>query len=586
MSHPTRRDLLKWGVAAGAAVPLGVWDETRRAAARGPSIRMARGQATPVGGDGDILDVAIVGAGVSGLYAGWRLLSGDAANSATLRPLLAGRGGAPLAVALFERSERLGGRLFSVTPPGMPSLRAELGGMRFLTTQSFVVHLVNHLGLPIAEFPVNQPINRVYLRGRHFQLRDWSDPAKVPYDLPAEFRGRRPDQLMLEMIQRFVPNAGTLRDRDWDALKPTLKADGRPLFNAGFWNLLLDTIGIEGYHFLHDALGYSGFVTNWNAVEAMQFLVADFVGNPEYRKLRDGFEALPRQFAARFTTSGGQILTHHQLRRVDRVTRDGEALLALTFLVWPEGRPLTIYARHVVLAMPRRSIELLEADTFLFANDQFLADLNAVTAKPASKIFLGYDRPWWTDLGLSAGRSLTDLPLRQCYYWGVEGDQPGADPANRNALLLASYNDAYDVDFWNEYLATPYRLSPVAVARPPEPMDPSASDAMIDEIQRQVRELHGPAARVPDPYVAYFQDWAQDPYGGAYHFWQTGAKTWEVMPRVRRPIADTNLSICGEAWSTGQGWILGALNTAERMLQDQFGLPQPDWLPADTYLGA
>ena len=78
----------------------------------------------------------------------------------------------------------------------------------------------------------------------------------------------------------------------------------------------------------------------------------------------------------------------------------------------------------------------------------------------------------------------------------------------------------------------------------------------------------------------------EDPYRGAYHFWQTHAKSWEVMPRIRRPVAGANLYLCGEAWSTAQGWILGALNTAERLLEDHFGLPRPDWLPADVYLGA
>lgn len=73
--------------------------------------------------------------------------------------------------------------------------------------------------------------------------------------------------------------------------------------------------------------------------------------------------------------------------------------------------------------------------------DPFLSDLASIIPRPASKLFLGYDRPWWKDLGLRAGRSVTDLPLRQVHYWGVEGEQAGADPSHSNGLLLASYND-------------------------------------------------------------------------------------------------------------------------------------------------
>src|SRR5690606_38632523 len=106
-----------------------------------------------------------------------------------------------------------------------------------------------------------------------------------------------------------------------------------------------------------------------------------------------------------------------------------------------------------------------------------------------------------------------------------------------------------------ELLTQPKRLVPVAVTRPPRPMDAPAPGTLVDEAQRQLRAPHGRRARIPDPTAAYFQDWVQDPYGAAYHFWQVGAKSWEIMPRMRRPIPGANLYICGSAWSTGQGWV-------------------------------
>jgi hypothetical protein len=36
--------------------------------------------------------------------------------------------------------------------------------------------------------------------------------------------------------------------------------------------------------------------------------------------------------------------------------------------------------------------------------------------------------------------------------------------------------------------------------------------------------------------------------------------------------------ICGEAYSAYQGWVEGALTSAEVMLQQAFGLDAPDWL--------
>ena len=78
-----------------------------------------------------------VGGGVSGVYVAWRLQTANPSWK----------------VAVCEMSERVGGRLYSIAPPGMPHLRAELGGMRFRNSQLLVAKLIEHLGLIVEPFP-------------------------------------------------------------------------------------------------------------------------------------------------------------------------------------------------------------------------------------------------------------------------------------------------------------------------------------------------------------------------------------------------------------------------------------------------
>jgi protoporphyrinogen oxidase len=93
----------------------------------------------------EILDVTIVGGGVSGIYSGWRLLTDEPRRLKILgRPVSNGR---KLRVKLSEGSCRIGGRLLSAQAPGM-STRCELGGMRFVSAQERVVSLVKELNLP------------------------------------------------------------------------------------------------------------------------------------------------------------------------------------------------------------------------------------------------------------------------------------------------------------------------------------------------------------------------------------------------------------------------------------------------------
>src|SRR5689334_7685361 len=78
------------------------------------------------------VDVAIVGAGAAGTYTPWRLATASDDELAGLRGKL-GKLNGKLNITLYEMSDRIGGRLLSVKPPGMPNTICELGGMRYVT---------------------------------------------------------------------------------------------------------------------------------------------------------------------------------------------------------------------------------------------------------------------------------------------------------------------------------------------------------------------------------------------------------------------------------------------------------------------
>ena len=171
MARLSRRRFLQATTQAGAAAAIGGWDASAR------DVRFTAG-ATPVADDASVLDVAVIGGGVSGSYVAWRLLGADADQSPLLQQLRVARGGAPLRVGLFEQSDRIGGRLWSVAPPRMPHVRAELGGMRFKNDQPLLVNLVRQLNLEVIPFPSGNENNLYYLRG--YRFRRSQEPKAVP----------------------------------------------------------------------------------------------------------------------------------------------------------------------------------------------------------------------------------------------------------------------------------------------------------------------------------------------------------------------------------------------------------------------
>src|SRR5262245_35238331 len=124
--------------------------------------------------EGRSLDLAIVGAGTAGTFVA------DALRRA--RP--------DWSVGLFERSQRVGGRLFSKTLPGIEH-PVELGGMRFITSHEHVVRLVGELGLPSHPFDRTTGDERTFLRGRFGSGA--SDPSTgAGYDVDPGEQGKSP----------------------------------------------------------------------------------------------------------------------------------------------------------------------------------------------------------------------------------------------------------------------------------------------------------------------------------------------------------------------------------------------------------
>jgi hypothetical protein len=233
---------------------------------------------------------------------------------------------------------------------------------------------------------------------------------------------------------------------------------------------------------------------------------------------------------------------------------------------------------------------------------------------------LVYDQPWWEKKAyVSKGRSLTDLPVRQLYYWGTEVDPK---TGNKGKAVLMAYNDEESSTFWSGFRTMPlgpnndletYRNNSISykskhpshlmmhenagvfkrtvkasgkAANPKDPWlalkrknwdDHPAPERMVLEMHKQIMEMHG-VTDAPLPVDAALKNWGDDPYGAAVHFWNSGYKSWEVMPAITKPVNDFPCFICGEAWSENQTWAEGSLQTAEIILQKHFGLSEPEWL--------
>ncbi|MCX7358039.1 MAG: NAD(P)/FAD-dependent oxidoreductase [Alphaproteobacteria bacterium] len=511
--------------------------------------------------------VAIVGGGVSGCYCAYRL--------AQAHP--------DWEIQLYEASDRIGGRLWSVPVEGVEGLPpAELGGMHISDKHHHLFKLIEHLGLKPNLRLMERSNKHYYLRGVQLTEASFKE-GKVPYQLQGREAKKTPDALFGLALIRIVSGlAGLWPFKDSGSPAKTFEyirnlnhMDGRPLKECGFWNVLSDRVSNEAYDLLLATIGLGSVLRNVNAVECLWTMVRN-MEEQNYFQLADGYQQVPRKLLERAAQEGRVT---QQLEHTLREIRVGERdRFELRFEVGEGEHKKIDTVDKVILALPRRALQLVDYQAELFDDlDDFQKNLNSVLSWPACKVFMTFNEPWWdkslierADDVLVVRQSNTDLPMRQCYYYG-------RPKAHGPSMLLAAFTDDVAASFWSA-LAIDAKKHHNSVMAPDDQWVTQCSEAMVAAARRQLTAMHG--FEVPDPSGAFYVDWGRDPYGGGWHDWAPNCQSWQIIPKIRHPNPARALFICGEAYSQRHGWVEGAINSAEGVLR-RLHVGAPDWMEED-----
>lgn len=569
--------------------------------------------------------VAVVGAGVAGLYAAWRLA-------------VDGQHVAPEDIVLIEGSDRTGGRLrswpldrFDPALPSDPFVRAELGGMRVLNYNIYVCSLAGKLGLDLVPFPADVPVNWHFLRGKTLQTSDY--PHQQVYPLAPDERGWTPGDVVYAPLVKdggIVPESafpttdGSITQRHFvnTVLRDT-KINGVPAWKLGFWNAILTSggptvspghdVSYQAYAYFAEAGAYDTIPSSWNASVAISNLLGDFANAPRYWALRDGYESLPDALASAVKAAGVRMTTGSP---VTGVFRDGDGPCTLTIA---DGS--TITADRIVLALPPRALELLAlgnaappagGSSLTAPLRDLLPQIRQSAPIPLLKVFLVYDQDWWTS-SLKAdwpafSRMTTDMPMRQIYNFGqVEKD------GKTYHLFQAVYCDSLKAGYWaglmpqeaenkgesvnTDIFARIENLSGTTIdtgtlkfglsdALDDYPLF-KAAHAQFATLVAAIAAGNGfTGSKAAAPIAGAAMNWGTDPFGGGVNFWnagvelddgQDGGAYWTMMNPT------PGIYVVGEGYSLYQGWVEGALWSAEDMLQRFFALSAPAWLDTKPY---
>ncbi|MDQ1356087.1 MAG: hypothetical protein QOG44_460 [Acidimicrobiaceae bacterium] len=527
----------------------------------------------------ETLDVAVVGGGVSGLYAAWRVLSCPRGASPVLDELAGFRAGAPR-VAVFEMSQRIGGRLLTLRPPGAEPVCMDMGALRYRASHDLVVRLVEQeLGLPVAAHIVG-PDNVVYPRIDRYPGDGTASTASGREPRGHEPAPASPVDEMRAAIETVIGRDPVgLSPAEWLEIRKRGAWAGRRLSDWGLWDLLREVMTAEGYDAVTGVSGYAAVMGDWNAADALAWFGGDLASGTDYRRPTGGMQSIAHGLSGRIASAGGGVFCGRELTGL-KVTEAG--LVELRFADGPTssgdafGASTRRYARHVVLAMPPRSLErLVDRGRAEILSDPAVGRLiGSVRPVAMFNVCCCYRKAWWREQAASPAsrRGSSDLPLGQVMSFALNdhADMPGGSALS----LVVAYNDERTIQHWSELVSSADRS---AAARSHHRWsDYEAPTAMAAEIHRLLRFAYGidPSVVEPEPpFSTIYRDWTADPFGGGCHAWRVHRQSWVVTEKIVQPVPNAPIYVCGEAYSMQQGWVQGALEHVELLLQRAFDVP-------------
>ncbi|MCF6437586.1 FAD-dependent L-amino acid oxidase [Pseudoalteromonas sp. MMG022] len=569
--------------------------------------------------------VAIVGAGMSGLYSAWRLENESNIND----------------FAIFERSDRTGGRLDSdlinfknqKSGPNQPStitVKEEQGGMRFLfdgMDDLMALFLKLDLQDQIVPFPMNSGgNNRLYFRGAGFSVSEAADDEyaiwSALYNLDPAERGMNPTEIVNVVFNRILQVNPHFSERPkvkgpefWQKFRLDCQWNGKPLNEWTLWDLYSDMgYSQECITMLYRALGFNGtFLSKMNAGVAYQ-LLEDFPADAKFRTFKDGFSTLPNALVDKVGTERIHLQT--EIEAIDYDEECKEYILRYTHIdEHDQEHRGHIRAEKVILGLPRLALERLFIGSNAFhrlpkpESQKIWNTLQTATNQPLLKINLYYDTAWWAT-GITGrpsvefGPNFADLPTGSVYpFYAVNDtlaaalmyeerrtnpsketqaklDEINAEKYERPAALTI-YCDYLNINFWSalqdkgELFHNPNQDRYVQSV--PSDIYP-ASVAVVEQATAFFKKIFD-THYVPEPVLTSARIWEgsvdfdlpqSQQFGYGVHQWAVGADDRAVMKELTEPLP--NLFTCGEAFSDYQGWVEGALRSTDLVLQKGFGL--------------
>ena len=451
--------------------------------------------------------IVIVGAGLSGLYAAYRLKSLNQRFQ----------------VSIYESSSRLGGRIETIEMSGK---FYDVGGVRVEPQISPTINkLFDDLGIEKTEWIHSSCDNNI---------PDYLKLSTLEREHVERHKDRGAAWAITDLfLNKFFDSTAYENPQEKLAYLESWKIDGKSLFCYGIWNILSMHLSYEAVNFVKEKGSfYNMRIHNQNAFDWISFLCEWHLVEKSYIPKKLGMQTLIDALERKLEIIGVDIYKNEKLVAVNN---------AQSTLIFSTGEQ--IVANHIVLALPPKALNKIS----------FNAGLPSIISEGINSVIpiqiimihcLVNNPPWDTDTKAFNGENSY---LRTAHF-SINEDGSG------NAFL---YIDEPWYQYWRGLLELEISVNGTFVN------NVSVGRHILGTLQKIFDQEC-------DLEAWCIQDWFDSDSGAAVHLWKRGFRSKDVIENLASFTLSKNNSstfhICGEAFSHLQGFFEGAVTSAERIV--------------------
>ena len=492
------------------------------------------------------VDIVVIGGGITGTYMARRLSSQFPSQK----------------ILLIEKSNRIGGRYLSsyLGTSGNPYNTAlEYGGMRiFSSIQPRITKLVELLGLTLVAVPYVAPNNLFSGRTRTFLNSNLFPNTKEVYFLePSEENEvvfNTVNSNIYSIFEEYGVNPNPLYE-------PRLIAFQNPeLSSLCFRNEVTQgpiQISTEDYRRFSNITGYTGFFYGNGNFASLSYENISLNGFDETQYfVEEGFELVPQTCIDPFNIISFNNLKNKNFVSNNLLLMDTELLSfsptnnnRVKMTVSNGGETFSFDSKKLYITTPVDKLQSIEG----FPDEYNNKFVNTLTKIPLFKIFLYYETNWWNDYGFSIGRSTTDMPIDQVWFY------------NDNTLMVYAVRE--DAEFWAPQLPYPEQFDLINVTSP----YPSFLTYLMSFIKKVFKDY----TDVPFPDKIGWKYWDN---GGFFwngiNFNSSDKSIYDIeMEMIYIYGNDGNVNYLSYDISLNQGWGEGSIEIIDQFLKDKYNMP-------------